>query len=153
MVYLHFWLTQGGVGDVSRLVVLDDVAAPRPMAGDVVAELRQLFPAATVDVPPSGTPIVGRPGDLVVVVFGAPALSPPDDVIYDQLDRLQALARTLGELGHVLLYRAWWREADVLPARALSARVRRLRVERAIIRALRALQANRWLLRPRYRGN
>ena len=153
MVYLHFWLTQGGVGDVSRLVVLDDPAAPRPMAGDVVAELRQLFPAATVVVPPGPAPIVGQPGDLVVVVFGAPAVSPPDDVIYDHLDRLQTLARSLGDAGHVLLYRAWWREADVVPARALAARVRRLRLERTIIHGLRALQANRWLLRPRYRGN
>ena len=153
MVYLHFWLAQGGVGAVARLVVLDDPAAPRPMAGDVVAELCQLFPAAAVDVPDDGGPVVGRPGDLVVVVFGAPALSPPDDVIYDHLDRLQALARTLGDSGHVLLYRAWWREADVVPARTLAARVRRLRFERGIIRGLRALQANRWLLRPRYRGN
>jgi hypothetical protein len=31
--------------------------------------------------------------------------------------------------------------------------VRRLRFERGIIRGLRALQANRWLLRPRFRGN
>jgi hypothetical protein len=153
MVYLHFWLTQAGVGDVSRVVVLDDPAASRPMAGDVVAELRQLFPAAAVQVPGDGAPVVGHSGDLVVVVFGAPALSPPDDVIYDQLERLQTLARTLGTRGHVLLYRAWWREADVVAAHALAARVRRLRVERALIRGLRALQANRWLLRPRYRGN
>ena len=79
--------------------------------------------------------------------------TPLDDVIYDHLDRLTSLARTVGTDGHVLLYRVWWREAEIIPARALSTRLRRLRVERWLIRTLRAVQAHRWLLRPRYHGN
>lgn len=153
MVYLHFWLTRGGVGDLSRLVVVDDPAAAPALSHDVVAELRQLFPAAPVTHPPSGTPVVGQRGDLVVVVFGAPFRTPLEDVIYDDLDRLTALARTVGSDGHVLLYRVWWREAEVMPASALSRRLRRLRTERWLIRTLRAVQAHRWLLRPRYHGN
>jgi hypothetical protein len=152
MVYLQFWLTRGGVGDVSRLVVLDDPAAPG-LSRDVVAELRQLFPAAPVTHPPSSTPVTAQRGDLVVVVFGAPFRSPLEDVIYDHLDRLTALARTVGTDGHVLLYRVWWREVEVIAAGGLSRRLRRLRVERWLIRGLRAAQAHRWLLRPRYHGN
>lgn len=153
MVYLTFWLTRGGVGEVSRLVVVDDPAAVPGLSRDVVAELRQLFPAAPVTHPPSGTPVIGQRGDLVVVVFGAPFRTPLDDVIYDHLDRLTSLARTIGTDGHVLLYRVWWREAEIIPASALSTRLRRLRVERWLIRTLRAVQAHRWLLRPRYHGN
>ncbi len=153
MVYLHFWLTRGGVGEVSRLVVLDDPGTAPGLSGDVVAELRQLFPAATVTHPPSGTPVIGQPGDLVVVVFGAAFRTPLEDVIYDHLDRLTSLARTVGHDGHVLLYRVWWREVEVIAASAMRRRLRRLRLERWLIRGLRAVQAHRWLLRPRYHGN
>jgi hypothetical protein len=153
VVYLSFWLERGGVDPaaVTRLLVVDDPAAPAA-SQDVVAELQALMPAAAVA---SATPdgVLGRAGELVVVVFGAPFHAPLDDVIYDHLDRLAALLPRLGVGGHVLLYRVWWREAEAVAATALPARLRRLRRERALIRLLRRVQAHRWLLRPRFLGN
>lgn len=153
MVYLNFWLERGGVDPtaVTRLVVDDDPAAPAA-SQDVVAELQALMPAAAVARATAGD-AVGRAGDLVVVVFAAPFHAPLDDVIYDHLDRLEALLPRLGAGGHVLLYRVWWREAEALAVEALPARLRRLRRERLIIRLLRRVQAHRWLLRPRFLGN
>jgi hypothetical protein len=76
---------------------------------------------------------------------------PLQDVAYRSLPFLRALGR--GPLGrssaHVLLYRARWREAEVVPAAGLRRRVARLARERRLAGWVTRSALLRKILKPR----
>ena len=100
---------------------------------DLTAEILDLYPDAEVQT-------VG-PTDLATAdLFVVPLLDHSEfalqDVLYRRLDDLVSLTPRLEMAGHVMLYRARWRELDVVASKDLRGYFRRKRVERALVGAL-----------------
>jgi hypothetical protein len=147
MYYLEHCLRAAGVTSADAVAILHTSDEPW-VYGDLRAELLDAFPGAAVSVTaPDAVP----PGtDLVVVPFTDPPAFPQQDVVRLHLGELDAWARRLPRDASILLYRAAWREMEVVRPGRLRATVRRKRREAAALRLLDRLPLLRHALRPLY---
>jgi hypothetical protein len=133
MIYFEHCLRQARVPAPRRIHILSDGAEPW-LVPDLRAEMLDLYPQAVVGEGPVDE---GPPPDTDLVVL--PLLEayefPHQDVVYRSLPLLRDLGR--GPLGrsraHVLIYRARWREAEVVPAASLRRYASRRALERRVI--------------------
>lgn len=88
--------------------------------------------------------------DLVVLPLVAPYEFPFHDVVYERLTELEPLDRVAGRAAFVMVYRALWREVEVLPSARWRARRRKRAWEARLIRLCRRSALLRRLLRPHY---
>jgi hypothetical protein len=147
MIYFEHVLRQARVPPPRVIEVLSTGAEPWVFP-DLRAEMLDLFPQAVVrEVPPAGA---APEADLVIVPLVEDPAFPYQDVAYRSLPLLRALARGLARSSaHVLLYRARWREAEVVAASALRARVSRLARERRLTGWIERSGPLRKILQPR----
>lgn len=145
MYYFEHYLRAGGVADVATVAIRRPEAA-RGIVADLRAELLDLWPLATVRELAEGE--AAGPCDLLIAVFATPYRFPFHDVVYEHLAELRSLLDGARTATHVMLYRAAWREVEVVPASRLRRRYLRLRIEHALIRRCRASRVLRRLLRP-----
>jgi hypothetical protein len=114
---------------------------------DLAAEFLDLYPDADVR-----TVLPSELGSFDLLVI--PLLERPEfaiqDVLYRRLDDLARLTAHLETSGHVMVYRARWREVEVVASRDWSRYLRRKRVERALVGALGRHRLLRWLLPSAY---
>ena len=148
MIYFEHLLRQARVPPPRVIEVLSAGAEPWVFP-DLRAEMLDLFPQAVVR---EGPPAAAAPeADLVIVPLVEDPAFPYQDVAYRSLPLLRALAR--GRLArssaHVLLYRARWREAEVVAAPALRARISRLARERRLTGWIERSALLRKILKPR----
>ena len=147
LYYFEHYIAEAGLYRVARAAVLRTVADER-VYQDITAELVDLFPDATIEVL---APEAVFPGtDLVVLPVQAPYEFPFHDVLYERLHALEPLERAVARAAFVMVYRATWREVEVVPARRWRARLRKRRVEAGLIRLCRRSTLLRRLLRPEY---
>lgn len=147
MYYFEHYIAEAGLHRLGRAAILRTVPDERVYA-DLRSELLDVFPQAQVEVV---EPDAVAPGtDLVVLPVLAPWEFPFHDVIYERLHELEPLGRVAGRAAFVMVYRVLWREVEVLPARRWRARLRKRRLEAALIRLCRRSGLLRRLLRPRY---
>jgi len=148
MIYLEHCLRQARVPPPRAVRILKTSDEPWVFP-DLRAELLDLFPQA--DVRETGTDDgSAREADLVVVPLVEAGGFPGQDVAYGALPRLRAVARSLrGSRGHVLVWRARWRQADVVKAADLRAYASRLAWERRLSGRLAHPSLLRTLLEPR----
>jgi hypothetical protein len=149
MIYLEHVLHRARVPPPRVVEVLAADAEPWVFP-DLRAEVLDLFPQAVVrqralaDGPTAES-------DLVIVPLLEEGAFPYQDVAYGSLPLLRALAR--GPLArssaHVMLYRARWREAEVVDASALRAHVARLDRERRVLGWIERSALLRGMLQPR----
>ena len=132
MIYFEHVLRQAGVPP-PRLVEVLAVSGEPWVFPDLRAEMLDLFPGATVREVPAGQGPAAE-ADLVIVPLLEKGAFPHEDVAYRSLSALRALGG--GPLSrssaHVLLFRARWRDAEVVPAAALRRHVSRLARERRL---------------------
>jgi hypothetical protein len=149
MIYLEHCLRQARVPPPRRVQVVSTSGEPWVLP-DLRAELLDLVPEADVREAAADDPALAE-GDLAVVPLVEAGEFPGQDVAYRALPLLRALARgPLGRSrGHVVVYRARWREADAMPAAALRGYVRRLARERRVVGWLTAAPLLRAILEPR----
>ena len=148
MYYLEHCLRAGGLGSFGSAVVLRNPGGDEAILRDVLAELQDALPGATITTADAGgTP---PPCDLLVALFERPCRFPLHDVIHDSLDQLEGLLRHRDSCRQLLLYRTRWREAELVPAGALPRLLRRRRREARLIRLLERSRLLRRLLRPLY---
>lgn len=150
MIYFEHCLRQAGVPPPRRIHVLGTSAEPWVFP-DLRSEMLDLYPEAVIregplgEVPPSET-------DLLIVPFVDACEFPHQDVVYRSLPLLRALGK--GPLGrsraHVLLYRARWREAEVVAAASLLRYAARRALERRVIGWLSRSVFLKKILQPRY---
>ena len=145
MFYFQHFLAQSGVVRAARVSILR--ASDETWVYDTLRdELLEVYPDAAISVDAELTVDV----DLLVVPLTDAYEFPLQDVVYRQLDVLERALRYRHRAGHVLIYRARWREAEVVAAAALPALIRRRRIERWLIGICRRSQLVRRVLRPRY---
>lgn len=147
MYYFEHYIAEAGLHRLARAVILRTVADER-VYEHLAAELRDVFPDAAVEVVEPGQVPPGT--DLAVLPVQAPYEFPFHDVIYERLDELTPLTRAADHAAFVMVYRVLWREVEVVPARRWRARLRKRRLEGALIRLCRRSSLLRRLLRPRY---
>jgi hypothetical protein len=148
MIYFEHVLRQARVPPPRLIEVLATSAEPWVFA-DLRAEMLDLFPEAEVrERPPGEAP--ARDADLVIVPLVDAGEFPHQDVAYRCLAALRALGD--GPLArssaHVLLYRARWREAEVVAAAALRRHVSRLARERRLAGWIERSAILKKILRP-----
>jgi hypothetical protein len=147
MYYFEHYLAAGGVRQISRASILQ--TAGEPWVYDSLRdEILDVFPDATVTVDPEAS--LPATVDLLVATVTHGYEFPFHDVIYEHLDVLDQLARHRHRAGHVMIYRARWREVEVVASDRLPALVRKRRLEARLIRACQQVPLLRRLLRPRY---
>jgi hypothetical protein len=145
MFYFQHFLAQSGVVRAARVSILR--TSDETWVYDTLRdELLEVYPEAAISVDADLTADV----DLLVVPLTDAYEFPLQDVVYRQLDVLERAVRHIPRTRHVLIYRARWREAEVVPAAALPALIRRRRVERWLIGICRRSRIVRRVLRPRY---
>jgi hypothetical protein len=147
MFYFQHFLAQSGVVRLARVSIL------RTGGEDWVhetlhGELRELHPEAEITVDDEAD--LTFDVDLLVVPLTAAYEFPLQDVVYAQLDVLERAQRVCHRARHVMIYRARWREVEVVAAAALPGLVRRRRIERWLIGVCRRSPLVRRLLHPRY---
>jgi hypothetical protein len=132
MIYFEHVLRQARVPPPRLIEILATSAEPWVFP-DLRAEMLDLFPHAVVRERPHGEG-PAPDADLVIVPLVEAGDFPHQDVAYRSLSALRALSN--GSLArssaHVLLYRARWREAEVVAAAALRRHVSRLARERRL---------------------
>ena len=132
MIYFEHILRQARVPPPRLIEVLAEGSEPWVFA-DLRAEMLDLFPQAVVRqrVPGEGP---APDADLVIVPLVEAGDFPHQDVAYRSLPALRALVDgpLAGSPAHVLLYRARWRDAEVVEAAALRRHVNRLARERRL---------------------
>jgi hypothetical protein len=147
MYYFGHYLAAAGVAGASR-VTIARVTDAAWVYDTLREELLDVFPDAAVavhaldDLPASS--------DLLVLPLTAAYEFPLQDVVYRQLALLEAVARLSPRFAYALVYRARWREVEVVAARDLAALVRRRRREKRAIGLCQRSSLLRRLLRPRY---
>jgi hypothetical protein len=148
MIYFERCLRQARVPAPRRIHIL---GGSEPWVfPDLRAELLDLYPQAVVGEGPfdESTP---PETDLVVVPLVEGYEFPYQDVVYRALPMLRDLGR--GPLGrsraHVLIYRARWREAEVVPAASLRRYASRRGLERRVIGWVRRSALLKKILQPR----
>jgi hypothetical protein len=150
MIYLEQCLRQARVPPPRSIQVVKTSNEPWVLP-DLRAEMLDLFPRAEVrEAGPDHGPLAEA--DLVVVPLVETGDFPGQDVAYRALPLLRSLAAgPLGRSrGHVVVYRARWREAEVVAAAALRAYVRRLAFERRVVGILARSPLLRKILGPRH---
>jgi len=149
MIYFEHVLRLARVPPPRLIEVLATSAEPWVFR-DLHGEMLDLFPHAVVRE--------GRPGqapdpeaDLVIVPLVEEGAFPHQDVVYRSLPLLRALGS--GPLArssaHVLLYRARWRQAEVVAAAALRRYAARLARERRLLGWLERSALLKKILKPR----
>ena len=150
MIYLEHCLRQARVPPPRSIQVVKTSDEPWVLP-DLRAEMLDLFPRAEVR---EAGPDHGHlaEADLVVVPLVETGDFPGQDVAYRALPLLRSLAAgPLGRSrGHVVVYRARWREAEVVAAAGLRAYVRRLAFERRVVGILARSPLLRKILGPRH---
>ena len=140
MVYLEYVLRGIDAGSAPTVVLVRDTE-PGWIFDDLRAELLDLWPQASVhahaleDLPAC---------DLAVVPLGDRPAAPLQDVVYGSLDRLAGAQPALARARYLLLYRVFWREAEVVAGTDLARYLRRKRREQTLIeRARRSTESRR----------
>ena len=147
MFYFEHYLGECGVGSLSTVCILR-TTAEEWVYRDLRAEILDLHPHAIVrEVDPAARL---PPCDLLIAPFMESYRFPFHDVIYEDLAQLCRLRRVSRSARHVMLYRARWREVEVVTAAGLAARVRQRRIEGLLIGWCRRFALVRRLLRPLY---
>jgi len=150
MIYFEHVLRQARVPPPRLIEVLATSAEPWVFA-DLRAEMLDLFPQAVVRERARGEGPAAD-ADLVVVPLVEAGDFPHQDVAYRSLSALRALAD--GPLArsraHVLLYRARWRDAEVVKAAALRGHVSRLARERRLAAWIERSALLKKILKPRH---
>jgi len=141
MFYFEHCFREARSGSPSTVAVVG-LGAERWASGDVDAEIRDLFPEAAVSIVPPGEPIA--PCDLAVVSLAVEG-RPLEDVAYRTLSELRRLLPACRRARHVLVFRARWREAEIIPARTIGWWLWRRRLEAWCIRRLQNSAALRLL--------
>jgi hypothetical protein len=148
MIYLEHCLRRARVPP-PRLVHVIRTSDEPWVFRDLRAEMLDLFPQAEVRETAAGQAPPAE-ADLVVVPLVETGDFPGQDVAYRALALLRSLAA--GPLGrsraHVMLYRARWREAEVVAARDLRRRASRLALEQRVVRRLERSPLLRKILTP-----
>ena len=150
MIYLEHCLRQARVPPPRKVQVLKTSDEPWVLP-DLRAEMLDLFPQAEVrEVRPGDVALATA--DLVVVPLVEAGDFPGQDVAHRALPLLRSLSEgPLGRSrGHVVVYRARWREAEVVAAAALRRYVRRLAFERQVVGWLAGSPLLRKILEPRH---
>jgi hypothetical protein len=147
MYYFEHYLAAGGVRQISRASILrtDGEAWVYDTLRD---EILDVFPDANVTVDPDAS--LPDRADLLIAPVMRGYEFPFHDVIYEQLDVLDRLSRQRHRASHVMIYRARWREVEVVASARLPALIRKRRLEAMLITACRRMPVLRRLLRPRY---
>lgn len=146
MYYLEHCLRDAGVASVAAITVLR-TSDQEWVYRDLRAELLDLFPDAVVTVADAEGVIPAA--DLVIAPFTDEPAFPLQDVAYGHLHELEAWSRQVRACP-VVLYRAAWREAEVVRPGGLASLRRRKRLEAAAVRLLARTPLLRRLLRPLY---
>jgi hypothetical protein len=147
LYYFEHCIAKAGLYAPGRVAILRVVTDER-VYDDLRAELRDAFPDAQVAV--VGPDEVAAGTDLVILPLLAPYEFPYHDVVYDRLHELEPLRRAASRAAFVMLYRVLWREVEVFRAGRWPARLRKLRLEAALIRLCRRSALVRRLLRTHY---
>lgn len=149
MIYFEHVLRQARVPPPRVIEVLATSDLPWVFP-DLRAEMLDLFPQAVVREGRPDQPTAPE-ADLVIVPLVEEGAFPHDDVAYRSLPLLRGLCS--GPLArspaHVLLYRARWRQAEVVPAKALRRYVARLARERRLAGWLERSALLKKILAPR----
>lgn len=145
MRYFEHYLAAGGVRQLGRVSILRSTDE-RWVYDTLRDEIGDVFPSATITVDAESA--VPSPVDLLVVPVMTPYAFPFHDVVYLQLDVLKR--ETRHQARHVMIYRARWREVEVVAAADLPALLRRRRWEARLIHACTQFTLLRRVLRPRY---
>jgi hypothetical protein len=132
MIYFEHVLRQARLPPPRLIEVLATSAEPWVFP-DLRAEMLDLYPQAEVRLRRPGESPAPE-ADLVIVPLVETGEFPHQDVAYRSLSALRALGHgpLAGSSGHVLLYRARWRDAEVVKAAELRRHVRRLARERRL---------------------
>src|SRR5262245_39048045 len=147
MYYLEYCLREAGVSSVTSVSILR-TTEEEWVFRDLRAELADLYPAASIGFVDAEGLATAR--GLVVVPFADVPEFPLQDVAARHHRLLREWSRRLPADVPVLLYRAAWREAEVVKPGRLRAVARRKRLEAAAVRFLgRTTLFRRWL-RPLY---
>jgi hypothetical protein len=147
MYYLEYSLREAGVPSAAAISILR-TSEEEWVFRDLRAELADLYPAASIDLVDAEGLANAR--GLVVVPFADVPEFPLQDVAARHHRLLRELSRRLPADVPVLLYRAAWREVEVVKPGRLGAVARRKRLEAAAVRFLgRTTLLGRWL-RPLY---
>jgi hypothetical protein len=147
MFYFEHYLAARGVRQLERVSILQ-TASEAWVYDTLRDEILDVFPGADVSVNPEDS-LPSRTDLLVAPVMGDYAF-PFHDVIYEQLEVLERLSRHRHRAAHVMIYRARWREVEVVASEDLPALIRKRRLEGWLIQACRQTPLLRRLLRPRY---
>jgi len=147
MFYFEHYLAAGGVRKLEHVSILQ-IADGTWVYDTLRDEILDVCPDASVTVYPEHA-LPSRTDLLIAPVTDAYAF-PLQDVIYEHLDLLERLSRHRHRASHVMIYRARWREVEVVASTDLPALVRKRRLERALIHACQRMPLLRRLLRPRY---
>jgi hypothetical protein len=149
MIYFEHVLREARVPPPRLIEVLATSGEPWVFP-DLRGEMLDLFPQALVRQRPRGEDPASD-ADLVIVPLVEAGEFPHEDVAYRSLSALRALCD--GPLarssGHVLLYRARWRQAEVVAAAALRRHVSRLARERRLARWVEGSAILKKILKPR----
>lgn len=145
MYYLEHCLREAGVGSVDTATLLR-TSDEEWVYRDLRAELLDLFPHAQVTTrsPDAAT----QPADLFVAPLTDTPAFPQQDVAYGRLRDLSAWSRRIPRGCPVVVYRAEWREAEVVKPNGLEALCRRKRLELLAVRVLGRAPLLRRFLRP-----
>ena len=147
MFYFEHYLSAGGVREVGSVSILR--TTDEAWVYDTLREeILDVFPTATITVDAEQA-LPAHTDLLVAPVMGAYGF-PFHDVLYEQLPVLERVSRHRHRARHVMIYRARWREVEVVSSASLPALVRKRRLEAWLIRACRTSPLLRRLLRPRY---
>lgn len=150
MYYFEHYLREGGLTAPCVVVILRNPGGDDGLCRDLAAEIEDALPGASVRLVAPGEPPPRC--DLLVSVFERPYRFPLHDVLHDSLDQLEGLLRHRAACRSLLLYRARWREAEVVASADLPRLVRRRRSEARLVRLLERSTILGRLLRPLYPG-
>lgn len=147
MFYFEHYMSAAGLRTLRRATLLrttDEAWVYQDLRDEIV----DVFPDAQVMVAePNALP---PHCELLVIAVMAPYEFPFHDVIYERLDELERWRPLAGHADFLMVYRARWREAEVIAGRDFPAWLRQRRREGRLIRACRRSTWLRRRLQPHY---
>lgn len=147
MYYFEHYLRAAGIKQLRRAAILP-VTGAEWLYDDLRCELLDAFPEVTVDIADAVEPPARC--DLIVLPLVAGPEFPFHDVLYEHLAQTHRLGALRERAGYLMIYRAGWREVEVIPSNAFPRWLRARRIEGRLIRACRRSAILRRILRPRY---